>query len=464
MKWEPTVRLTVSATWPYLPYNNARCIEARGQTLHAVWGEASGATSTNVYYIKSQDNGETWGDAFKISTDPTTSDYPSMAVSGTQIYIVWKDVRDGNSEIYYRHSQDEGETWLDEMRLTEEPSFSDFPSAAASDSFIHVVWEDLRAGNREIYYKRSLDYGETWEDDQRLTSNEGNSRFACIEASGADLYIVWHDDAEGNYEIYFTHSPDRGETWEEAKRLTETTGASEHPSIETNEDNLYLAWMDQHDDHPGNSEIYFMQSADNGATWSEAQRLIDSDQHSHNPSISVADSNIYISWHDERFTTEQIFFIESSDLGSTWSRDTNLSNNAFTSYSPFMAVSDSFLHLIWHDPSQGNHEIMYKRGRIPVKEPEPGFTEALPDSKILFSVPSVMTENFMVTYSLPKPQEIILSLHDVTDRLIGYLDKGNKTQGQHTVTCLTQDIPKGIYICILRTEEGSIARKTTLIQ
>ena len=61
----------------------------------------------------------------------------------------------GTIEIYYKRSTDTGLSWGAETRLTYNPSGSLFPSVSVSGSAVHIVWEDYRAGNWEIYYKRS---------------------------------------------------------------------------------------------------------------------------------------------------------------------------------------------------------------------------------------------------------------------------------------------------------------------
>jgi len=88
--------------------------------------------------------------------DSFASWYPSVAVSGPYVHAVWPDSRHGDpSEIYYKRSIDNGTTWELDMRLTDNPSESREPSVAVSDSIVHVVWHDDRDGNWEIYYKRN---------------------------------------------------------------------------------------------------------------------------------------------------------------------------------------------------------------------------------------------------------------------------------------------------------------------
>lgn len=41
-------------------------------------------------------------------------------------------------------------------------------SIASSGSSIHVIWQDNRGGNWEIYYRRSTNGGTTWENERRF--------------------------------------------------------------------------------------------------------------------------------------------------------------------------------------------------------------------------------------------------------------------------------------------------------
>jgi hypothetical protein len=81
--------------------------------------------------------------------------YPNIAVSGSVVHLVWFDLRDGNYEIYYNRSADGGINWETDTRITNELAFSFYPSVAVSGNMVHIVWQDTRDGNNEIYYKRN---------------------------------------------------------------------------------------------------------------------------------------------------------------------------------------------------------------------------------------------------------------------------------------------------------------------
>jgi len=67
---------------------------------------------------------------------------------------VWQDYRDGNNEIYYKNSSNGGTIWSSDIRLTNDPGNAFNSSISIYDSILHVLWTDNRDGNFEIYYKR----------------------------------------------------------------------------------------------------------------------------------------------------------------------------------------------------------------------------------------------------------------------------------------------------------------------
>jgi hypothetical protein len=130
-----------------------------------------------------------------------------IASSGSVVHVVWQDVRDGNYEIYCKRSTDAGVSWGPDTRLTNYTAYSTNPSVAVSGSNVHIVWFDFRDGNREIYYKNSIDGGNTWSSDTRLTNNTDYSFYPSVAVSGSVVHIVWHDYRDGNWEIYYKRDP-----------------------------------------------------------------------------------------------------------------------------------------------------------------------------------------------------------------------------------------------------------------
>jgi hypothetical protein len=119
------------------------------ERLHQAWN-----TGWEIYAKRSDDGGDTWGPDVRLTSAAGISARPSVAASGEDVHIVWFDGRDGNSEVYAKHSGDGGLSWQPDERLTSAAGESAHPSVAVSQRSVHVVWFDERDGNPEIYAKR----------------------------------------------------------------------------------------------------------------------------------------------------------------------------------------------------------------------------------------------------------------------------------------------------------------------
>ena len=72
-----------------------------------------------------------------------------------------------------------------------------------------MIWLDDRSGNNDVYFRSSTNGGATWQtSDVRLdtatTAGAFNSDEAKICCDGARVYVVWQDDRNGDWDIFFT--------------------------------------------------------------------------------------------------------------------------------------------------------------------------------------------------------------------------------------------------------------------
>ncbi|MCX6162058.1 MAG: exo-alpha-sialidase, partial [Ignavibacteriae bacterium] len=214
-QWQPEVRMTNDTLTSLTSFGNARCIAANGDVIHAVWYSGDGVNqgSWQINYKRSTDKGVTWSAAVNLTNSDSIRCNPAIAVSGSYVHVVWYDKRDGNTEEYYKRSTDGGITWGPDIRLTNNTAGSGHPSIAASGLNLHVVWYDGRDGNNEIYYKRSVDGGDNWSADTRLSITSGHSFMPAVAVSGSVVHVAWCDSVPGNWKIYYKRSVDGGITW-----------------------------------------------------------------------------------------------------------------------------------------------------------------------------------------------------------------------------------------------------------
>jgi BNR repeat-like domain len=268
--------------------------------LHLVWCDTTPGNQ-EIFYKRSTDEGATWLSTQRLTWTLSESAPADIAVgSSGSLHVVWYDFIPGNFEVFYKKSTDGGATWSSSHRITS-TSGSSCNAAIAVDSSgnPHVVWADDTSGDYEIYYKKSPDGGATWTASQRLTWNSGWSTNPAIAVDSSDrLHVVWHDDSSGNLEIYYRRSMNGGETWATRQRLSWNSGKSYYPVIVVDSsDNLHVTW---HDNTPANYEIYYKMSSDAGINWSTAQRLTVTSGFSYHPTIAVDSSGkVHIVWEDD---------------------------------------------------------------------------------------------------------------------------------------------------------------------
>lgn len=308
----------------------------------------------------------------KVNDDTNIGDQnkPSIAVdSNGTVYAVWEDRRSGDWDIYFAKSKDEGLTWTDpDVRISNDDSnkTQSAPAIAVdSEGNIYVVWQDDRDGDYDIYFTKFEDGSASLINPNIKISNGSGSQSApaiALDSEGV-IYIVWEDYRWGDYDIYLTKSEDGGETWLSENKRVNTGGAGStqlNPAIAVDSSGtIYVAWEDW-----VNYDVVFSKSTDGGETWTTYIRVNDVITNSQgNPSIAVGTSgNIYLIWEDYRNSNGDIYFAKSEDKGGNWTSPNIKVNDGSTGtqQSPAIAVSSTgTIYATWHDNRNGNRDIYF---------------------------------------------------------------------------------------------------------
>jgi len=302
----------------------------------------------------------TWQATKRITNSSNASHYPAIAVNGANIYVTWYKDLSGNSQIFFRKSVDSGATWQSSKQLTDNAGFSGIPVIAVNGVNVYLAWVDRTPGNAEIYFMRSTDSGATWQTAKRLTNTSGDSNSPAIAVNGANIYITWNDDTPGNAEIYFRKSTNSGTSWQAAVRLTFNSGDSYNSAIAVRNNNVYVTWQDN---TSGNNEIYFRKSPDTGTSWLSAKRLTNTANDSSQSALAFTGSNVYVVW-SETMTNDEIYMKKSTNSGGSFGTAEKLTNNSGNSYNPDVIISGANIYVIWTDTTPGNNEIYVKYSLI----------------------------------------------------------------------------------------------------
>jgi len=304
-----------------------------GNNVYIVWEERVAQGGVDIFFRRSTDGGATFGNTINLSENAVASLFPGIAVSGNNVYVVWRD----GSEISYRRSTDGGISFGPIENLSDSTGFSQASAIAASGNNVYVVWTDDIFGNTETLYRRSTDGGATFGPAINLSNNAGFSEDPAIAVSGNNVYVVWSDDSFGNSDILFKRSLDSGASFStDSTNLSENTASSIRPAISAFGNNVYVVWSDN-SGLSGNLDILFKRSLDSGASFStDSTNLSNSEGFSFTStsSISSTDIGVYIVWEDHTPGAPDILFKSSQTNGATFDRTINLSNNDGQSFSP----------------------------------------------------------------------------------------------------------------------------------
>ena len=151
--------------------------------------------SGDVMAWLSNDAGTTWSDFTRVNDDPGSAreGLHGMA-SGPNglLFCAWLDLRHGSTQIYGASSADNGRTWSDDRRIYASPSGTVceccHPSVAISSrGSVYVMWRNLLDGNRDMYVAKSGDNGQTFDPAEKI--GIGSWKLNACPMDGGDLAV-----------------------------------------------------------------------------------------------------------------------------------------------------------------------------------------------------------------------------------------------------------------------------------
>jgi hypothetical protein len=316
-----------------------------GDTVHAVWHETNSPVS--IQYSRSVSAGTpgSWTAPVAISGIASANYPPSLAVSGTDVFVVWPAPGAGSYEnILFTRSIGGGAFSLPLALDTQPPAVpaghSSNPQVAAFGSEVYVVWDDGRNGplgtfNRDIYCNRSTDSGATWlASDVRLdvgsapgAAGSGKPAIALGTGGGATkVYVAWEDVRNGNADVWFNRSADAGMTWlagDVRLDVGSAPGASHsyQPQIAATGTSVGVLWIDERFSF-GSYQPFFNASVDGGLTWEPKDVRLNTGAggsiNVKSPALAAAGPRTFhAAWEDQRNGPQWDIYTNRWDLGVT---------------------------------------------------------------------------------------------------------------------------------------------------
>jgi len=213
---------------------NGACPVIDGEGYYFVFWRDSWQDS--LWVARSTDSGTSWSpDRGIVDMHPLPSSLPggfrivnlpsadADPVTGN-LLVVWNDQRFGDPDILAIRSTDGGISWSFPVRVNDDAGSEAqfFPWVAFDENGIaHVVWYDRRHDGYgiDVYYTRSLDGGQTFEENVRVTAAPFDpvlpwdtaidfiGDYNGVAATGDQVFPFYQDARAGNQDVYVALLP-----------------------------------------------------------------------------------------------------------------------------------------------------------------------------------------------------------------------------------------------------------------
>lgn len=166
-----------------------------GSNVYVLWtaGDASG--NDDVYFRSSGKRGVQFNTTVNVSASNRRAWRPHMDGDLETVHIVWaSDPYRGIEDVYVSNVNVAKNLRGTVQNLSNSIASSTTPQVRASDNYVHVVWrESVTTDNTDLYYRRSLDSGQTFSNVLTIpsVSSPQPDIQPQLEVRGLHRYVVW---------------------------------------------------------------------------------------------------------------------------------------------------------------------------------------------------------------------------------------------------------------------------------
>jgi hypothetical protein len=252
------------------------------ERLHVIWSQAGddgfNQPDSALYYTRWEDE-RLWSQPVSILSSPEEpADLPAVTIDPSgRLLVVWRHGK--NNEIFFSYADANQaalpSAWSDPLRLSAPEHMGSMPDILVTDNGeIYVVYAIPVNEGRGIYLTHSADGGESWSD-PTLIFDGGAAGWAMLDqphlalTTNSNLQLIWtnYQPRSGQPKplaLAYTHSPDGGATWSEAQIVIEDSVIWSRV-LGTDESTVHLFWEELSGGQT--KTLWHERSQDNGQTW-----------------------------------------------------------------------------------------------------------------------------------------------------------------------------------------------------
>lgn len=279
-----------------------------GQELVTVWEDDREGGSYDVYLARFDALGRKLGPDVRLSAARSFSLNPSVLIDRSEYVVVWDDRRDERggegSRLYGQRISLEGELLGENVLLTPDDQGYEFPQIALGERHLGMVSARFGSPSRLVFQVLSSEL-------EPIASAEPfaeDVRSASIDPIDGGFVVMWETyfpSGPGN-ELWAAVFDDRAELVVHPTRLASGASFLRGHSVLSFGDRLLVVWAD---DTNGNYDLFWQLFSANLAPLGERSVLVSGGADSLRPSLAIApDGSVGVAFDDYRDGAAQVYF------------------------------------------------------------------------------------------------------------------------------------------------------------
>jgi hypothetical protein len=237
----------------YVGENSLPSIAWTGSEYGIVWRDSRGeGPSLSVYFTRLDGRGTKIHEEFEVSDFQVN---PTFIWSGSEFALSGLGYFNEDFRIFFQRLDSKGKKIGELVEITNEVSQNKAPSFIWTGNGYTITWGDRRRGGYNVFFVGIDSHGKRLQSqDIAVTATEAPSSSLSHVWTGKEHGIVWQDMRTGNYEIYFARMDKNGKKLTKDIRITRSKGPSLSPFIVWGEDEYGISWVEKNT----NELLYFV--------------------------------------------------------------------------------------------------------------------------------------------------------------------------------------------------------------
>jgi|GEM_PF-6971749 len=184
-----------------------RLLKESETILHLAFTRYPSGGNRHLYYTQTINNAKYWADWVRISKNPVDSSGLGFTIDPSKVPVIaWLKQKSTDSrDLMFSHSTDFGANWSEPKTLIKNIEMKRAKPCLSMDSAgnINLLYSDGKKDYENIYYLRSIDYGNTWSAPIKINSKYSIAgSYSIVTDSRGRLHVVYRCTEENNKVLY----------------------------------------------------------------------------------------------------------------------------------------------------------------------------------------------------------------------------------------------------------------------